>query len=54
MKFENKINSIKTTNAQNRFVNQSRIKDELHRNGIDAQNISFSNVGMGDINLNIF
>ena len=50
----NKINSIKTTNAQNRFVNQSRIKDELHRNGIDAQNISFSNVGMGDINLNIF
>ena len=47
------INAIKTTNAQNRFVQQSRIKDELHRNGIDASSISFSNVGMGDFNLNL-
>lgn len=48
-----RLDSIKRSSAEDRFVNESRIKNELYRNGINARSIQISNIGMGDFDLSI-
>ena len=44
---------IKTTMAQQRFNYSVSARDTLSKHNIDVKNISFSNVGFGDFNLDI-